>query len=60
MTHEQNINALGIWIFLLIAYLLRKTSFGFIWKFLRMFFIILFVTLGTNYAKKEIKEWWNK
>lgn len=34
--------------------------FGPIYHVVRMFFIVLFITLFANYAKKEIKEWWNK
>ena len=32
---------------------------GSIWKLTIWFFGILFLTLFANYAKKEIKEWWN-
>ena len=33
---------------------------GPIYHVIRLFFIVLFVTLFANYAKKELKEWWNK
>jgi hypothetical protein len=33
---------------------------GPIYRVIQMFFVVLFVTLFANYAKKEIKEWWNK
>ena len=33
---------------------------GPIYRVVQAFFIVLFVTLFANYAKKEIKEWWNK
>jgi hypothetical protein len=33
---------------------------GSIWKIVSMFFIVLFLTLFANYAKKELKIWWNK
>lgn len=33
---------------------------GPIYRIVQMFFIVLFATLFANYAKKEIKEWWNK
>ena len=32
---------------------------GSIWKIVSMFFTVLFLTLLANYAKKEIKAWWN-
>lgn len=33
---------------------------GPIYTMVELFFIILFATLFANYAKKEIKEWWDK
>lgn len=33
---------------------------GPIYYVVKMFFIVLFATLFVNYAKKEVKEWWNK
>lgn len=33
---------------------------GPIYRVVELFFIVLFATLFANYAKKEIKEWWNK
>lgn len=44
---------IGLWF-------LRNTPLGFLWKIYKWFWIILFVTLFVNYAKKEIKDWWNK
>ena len=31
-----------------------------IWRGIQMFFAVLLVTLGANYAKKSIKDWWSK
>jgi hypothetical protein len=44
----------------LVLYLLRNTPLGFLWKLYKGFWAILFITLFANYAKKEIKEWWEK
>lgn len=30
------------------------------WRGIQMFFAVLLVTLGANYAKKSIKDWWSK
>jgi energy-coupling factor transporter transmembrane protein EcfT len=49
---------LGICIFIL--WLLKDTPLGFLWRGFKIFCIVLFVTLFANYAKKSIKEWWNK
>lgn len=43
----------GVW-------LLRNTELGFIWKWVRAAFLVLFAVLLANYAKKEIKDWWGK
>jgi flagellar motor component MotA len=40
-------------------YILKDTPLGFLWRITRLFFIILFATLFANYAKDEIKKWWN-
>lgn len=31
-----------------------------LWRLVSTFLAVLLATLGANYAKKEIKEWWNK
>jgi hypothetical protein len=31
-----------------------------LWRIISMFFIVLLATLGANYAKKSIKDWWSK
>ena len=30
------------------------------WHGVQVFFAVLLVTLGANYAKKSIKDWWSK
>jgi hypothetical protein len=30
------------------------------WRGVQVFFMVLLVTLGVNYAKKSIKDWWSK
>lgn len=30
------------------------------WRGVQMFFTVLLVTLGANYAKDKIKDWWSK
>lgn len=64
MTYEQEQQLTGLLMIgaIFLLYLLRNVHpiFGGTWKIVRLFGIILFVTLFANYAKKEIKEWWNK
>jgi hypothetical protein len=31
-----------------------------LWRIISMFFTVLLVTLGANYAKKKVKDWWSK
>ena len=52
----------GLWllIFTLVIWLLRKTPLGFLWKVWSIFFVALFIVLGVNFAKDELKKWWNK
>ncbi len=38
----------------------KNETFKAIWKIVSTFFIVLFAILFANYAKKEIKNWWNK
>ena len=62
MTYEQTNQLHGLLVIAAIfgLWLLRNTPFGFLWKIMKAFLIVLFITLFANYAKKEIKEWWNK
>ena len=30
------------------------------WRGAQIFFAVLLVTLGANYTKKKVKEWWSK
>jgi len=53
-------NSILSWGFVIFAYITRNTFLGFLWKGMRLFFVVLFLTLGTNYAKGKIKDWWNK
>jgi len=48
--------------FLFVASFLLRDSPGFssIWKCFKYFFIVGLLNLGGNYAKKSVKEWWNK
>jgi hypothetical protein len=31
-----------------------------LWRIISVFFVVLLATLGANYAKKSIKDWWSK
>jgi len=31
-----------------------------LWRIISMFFTVLLVTLGANYTKKKVKDWWSK
>jgi hypothetical protein len=60
MTYEQenNLYSLVIVGVIFLLYILRNTPLGFLWKITKLFFIILLLTLFANYAKGEIKKWW--
>jgi hypothetical protein len=57
---EREIEGLCWWIAIGLLYLLRNTNplFKKMWYVVRMFFIVLLVTLFANFAKDRIKEWW--
>lgn len=62
MTLEQSHSIDGLILIgvMFLLYLLRNTKLGFLWKGMYYFFLVLFITLGTNYAKGKVKDWWNK
>jgi hypothetical protein len=57
--HERFIWVL-IGIGIIIAFLLRKTPLGFLWRWISAFFIVLAITIFADQAKKNIKAWWSK
>ena len=44
----------------LLLWLIKDTPFGFLWRWYKMFWIVLFAYLGINFVKKELKSWWSK
>jgi len=45
----------------IVSFLLRAIwPFNHIWTFFKYGFIMLFIILGVNFAKKGVKDWWNK
>jgi hypothetical protein len=49
------------WGGVLLLYLLRKLPiFNVLWYVVKWFFITLLVVLGVNFAKGEVKKWWDK
>ena len=45
---------------ILILFLLRNTPLGFLWKCVKIFFVVLILTLFADKIKNDIKAWWNK
>ena len=46
---------------IVLSYFYRNTKIGAaIWGWWKLFFLILIITLGANYGKDKIKEWWKK
>jgi hypothetical protein len=64
MTYEETNQLYAVLMIgvIFVLYLLRNVHpiFYGIWRIIRLIGIVLFATLLANYAKKEIKEWWNK
>jgi len=40
--------------------LLKGTKLEFLYTGWKVFWVVLFATLAINFAKTEIKKWWNK
>ena len=53
-----------IWVLIIIgiivAFLLRKTPLGFLWRWFQAFMIVLAVTIFADQTKKSIKACWSK
>lgn len=51
-----------VWGSILLIYLLRNTFIlcKVLWQPIRIFLIVLLVTLFANYAKDSIKKWWGE
>lgn len=62
ITFKEAMFNIIFWSILLLLYATRNVSEinRKIWDVVQMFFTVLLLILGANYAKKEIKEWWNK
>jgi energy-coupling factor transporter transmembrane protein EcfT len=56
----ENQSAVFFLVLTIVLFLLRKTPLGFLWKWYKYFWLFFFASLTANYAKKEIKAWWNK
>jgi len=48
------------WVVIILSYFFRDISpFKQIWSIFKFVLLIMFVTLGVNFAKKNFKEWWS-
>lgn len=57
---DEKVNAILCFSVIGLFYSLRNTQLGFLWRWTKLFFFVLFATLLANYLKKEIKQWLNK
>lgn len=60
MSPHDHFVVICFFIFIVTAFLLRKTPLGFLWKMVVTFFIVLFATILATKIKNDLKEWWNK
>jgi len=61
LTFGQSMVLLLAFAITFVAYLLKDVpGLGGIWYVIKIFWIVIFGTLLFNFAKKNIKEWWNK
>ena len=56
----MNMNQIIFVVTLMLIYIFRHTAIGgVLWRLIQTFFLVLFTVLLANFAKKEIKQWWN-
>ena len=63
LQHNHNVNVFWGWffaIFVIIAFLTRKTPLGFLWKLCVGFVLVLAITLFADKIKNDLKDWWKK
>jgi hypothetical protein len=60
MSPHDHFVVICFFVFIIAAFLLRKTPLSFLWKMVVMFFIVLFATILATKIKNDLKEWWNE
>jgi len=60
MTSDQITVLVSLFFVTLLLWLLQPTPLGFLWRWYKMFWAVLLFTLMANFAKDEVKKWWNK
>jgi hypothetical protein len=58
-TTEEKMMMVWFVIITITLFLTRKSPIGFLWRWYKLFFAVLFVYLTANYAKDKVKKWWN-
>lgn len=43
-----------------VFWLLRNTPLGFLWRWTKIFFTVLILTLFATKIKNDLKDWWNE
>lgn len=59
---KEELQSLMLCGLILLLYLIRNQHpiLKQLWKYVRLFLIILLVTLSANFIKKQLKSWWNE
>lgn len=45
---------------LVVSFIYRNTPLGFLWHLFRLILIGLLINFGIDFAKREVKKWWEK
>lgn len=56
MSHKELMDVIIFWSVIFLIFLIGGAP----WRAVKLFFIVLLATLGINFVKKEVKDWWNK
>lgn len=59
---KEELQSLMLCGLILLLYLIRNQHpiLKQLWKYVRLFLIILLITLSANFIKKQLKSWWNE
>ena len=60
LTPHETFLAIVLGLCILVFYILKDTPLGFLWRWTKLFFLVLLATLFADIIKDKIKEWWNK
>jgi hypothetical protein len=59
-TSEEKLTMVLLIVTTVVLYLTKKTPFGFLWRWYKLFWAVLFAYLMVGFTKDRVKKWWNE